>query len=173
MICWPDMRSGRAVLQFATIIAITVPLMAGAATSASNHSGDILMVQGAPGVVHFHPDSSHAKHSWLLGVEWQRPSRWLAGFAYFNNSHNQKCQYIYGGRVWPRRESGQGWYFKMSGGVILGYKEPYEDNIPYNHNGIAPGIIPALGYKKNRGNVQINLLGTSGFMVTVGFDVIR
>lgn len=167
------MRFGRALIRFTTAVGITASPLAVAATSDLNGSGGIVTIQMAPGVIHFDPDPDHAKHSWMVGVEWQRPSRWLAGFTYFNNSFDQKCQYIYGGKVWSQRESGQGWYAKLTGGVILGYKEPYEDKIPYNHNGVAPGIIPSLGYKVDRANVQLNLLGTAGLMITFGFDVIR
>jgi len=152
---------------------ITVSPPAGAATSDPTSSGDVVMIQAAPDTIHFHPSSDHAKYSWLVGVEWQRPSRWLAGFSYFNNSFGQKSQYVYGGKWWPAHESGQGWYFKLTGGVILGYKEPYEDKIPYNHNGVAPGVVPSLGFKVNRGNVQLNLLGTNALMITFGYDLIR
>lgn len=167
------MRLGPAILQTMIAVGIMTSPPASAATPDPNRSGDILMLQVAPGAIHFDPDPNHADHSWLVGIEWQRPSRWLAGFSYFNNSHDQRCEYIYGGKVWPWRDSGQGWYFKLTGGVILGYKEPYEDKIPYNHNGVAPGIVPALGYKLDRTNVQLLLLGGAGLMITFGFDVIR
>ena len=134
--------------------------------------GRVVMVQAAPGVWHFHPSSEHSNFAWLLGAEVIEPSRWLAGFSYFNNSFDQKCQYLYGGRWWPISKSDPNWYFKLTGGVILGYKEPYEDKIPFNHNGVAPGIIPGLGYKMNRWNVQLNLVGP-GLMMTLGYDLVR
>lgn len=167
------MRSGRAIFQFVIAAGITVSPPADAAASEPNGPGEIVMVQAAPGVIHFDPDPDHAKHSWMVGVEWQRPSRWLVGYTYFNNSFDQRSQYLYGGKSWSLRESGQGWYLKLTGGVILGYKEPYEDKIPYNHNGIAPGIVPGLGYKLDRTSVQLNLLGTAALMITFGFDLFR
>ena len=136
-------------------------------------SGDILMFQAAPGVLHFNSDPAHAQHSWLLGVEWQRPSHWLAGYSYFNNSFDQKSHYVYGGYWWPVWEKHPGWYVKLTGGVILGYQEPYEDKIPFNHNGVAPGVVPAVGYKAGRFSVQLNLLGTAGLMAIVGYDLLR
>jgi len=157
----------------ASLVCVTPCLAADDAKSAPGSSGNILMLQAAPGVVHYNSDPQHAKYSWLVGAEWQQPSRWLAGYSYFNNSFDQKCHYFYAGRWWPIREDDPHWYVKLTGGVILGYKEPFEDKIPLNHNGIAPGIVPAVGYKFNRFNVQLNLLGTAGFMVTVGYDVIR
>lgn len=167
------MRYGPALSRLLLAVGIASPGLAGSASPELNGPFELVMIQGAPGVIHFDPDPDHAKHSWMVGVEWQRPSRWLAGFTYFNNSFDQKSQYIYGGKVWSLRESGEGWYVKLTGGVILGYKEPYEDKIPYNHNGVAPGIVPALGYKIDRGSLQFNLLGTAGLMITFGFDVFR
>lgn len=167
------MHIGRAICGMMIAVGITAFPSADAATSDPTSSGDVVMIQAAPDTIHFDPDPGHVKYSWLVGVEWQRPSRWLGGFSYFNNSFGQKSQYIYGGKWWPAHENGQGWYFKLTGGVILGYKEPYEDTIPYNHNGVAPGVIPALGFKVNRANLQFNLLGTNALMITVGYDLIR
>ena len=134
--------------------------------------GAVLMIQAAPGAWHLNSDPHHAEHSWLLGVEWLHGSRWLAGYSYFNNSFDQKSHYLYGGRWWPFNKNDTQWYFKLTAGVIAGYKEPYEDKIPFNHNGIAPGIVPGLGYKMNRWNAQLNLVG-KGLMLTVGYDLIR
>jgi hypothetical protein len=167
------MRFGRALSRLILAVGAASPALAGADTPESNGPFEIVMLQAAPGVIHFDPDFDHAKHSWMVGIEWQRPSRWLAGFTYFNNSFDQKSQYIYGGKVWSQRDSGQGWYFKLTAGVILGYEEPYEDKIPYNHNGVAPGIVPALGYKVDRASMQFNLLGTAGLMITFGYDAFR
>lgn len=167
------MQSARRIclLAVAAGAAITVPAFA--ATPDPTPSDDVLMVQAAPDAIHFRPDSGHAKYSWLVGGEWQRPSRWLAGYAYFNNSFDQKSHYIYGGRWWPLHEGDPGWYFKLTGGLILGYKGPHEDKIPFNHNGVAPGLIPGLGFKAGRANVQFNLLGTAGMMITFGYDLPR
>jgi hypothetical protein len=167
------MHFGRALCRFIIAAGITASPPAGAATSDPTSSGDVIMVQATPAVIHFHYDPAHVKYSWLVGAEWQRPSGWLAGYTYFNNSFGQKSQYIYGGKWWPMSESGQGWYFKLTGGAVLGYKEPYEDKLPFNHNGVAPGIVPGLGFKMNRANVQLNLLGINALMITFGCDLIR
>ncbi len=135
--------------------------------------GDVLMLQAAPGVIHFNADPEHTKYSWLAGLEWQSPSRWLAGASYFNNSFNQKCEYFYFGKSWPLEFISSNVYFKLTGGLLLGYKEPYEDKIPFNHNGIAPGAVPGIGYKYGDFNAQINLLGGAGLMVTFGYDLIK
>ena len=135
--------------------------------------GDLLMVQAAPGVIHFDSDPEHAKYSWLVGLEWQAPSRWLAGASYFNNSFNQKCQYLYLGKSWPLESIDENLYFKLTGGVLFGYKEPYEDKIPLNNNGVAPGAVPGIGYKYGDFNVQLNLLGGAGLMFTFGYNILK
>lgn len=135
--------------------------------------GDALMLQVAPGAIHFNSDPDHAQHSWLIGLEWQSSSRWLAGAAYFNNSFDQKCEYFYFGKSWPLEFMNSNMYFKLTGGLLLGYKEPYENKIPFNNNGIAPGAVPAIGYQYGDFNIQINLLGGAGLMFTFGYNLIQ
>lgn len=140
--------------------------------------GDGLMLQAAPGVIHFNPDPDHTKYSWLVGLEWQSASRWLVGASYLNNSFDQKCEYLYVGKSWPLdvvSDSAlfKNLYFKLTGGLLLGYKEPYEDKIPFNHNGVAPGLVPSLGYQYGDFNVQLNLLGGAGLMFTFGYNVLK
>lgn len=136
--------------------------------------GDRVMMQFAPDAIHYNKSPDHTKYSWLVGVEYLWTNHWLAGFSYFNNSFNQKSQYIYGGYSWPlSSDPSRYWYFKLSGGVILGYRKPYENKIPFNHNGVAPGAAPSLGYQYDRFNVQLNVLGTAGLMFTVGYDLVH
>ena len=132
-----------------------------------------LMLQFAPGAYHYNHDPDHTKWSWLIGAEYIWPSQYLVGYSYFNNSFNQKCHTLYGGYIWPLSgTSSRYWYFKAAAGVVVGYDEPYEDKIPFNHNGVAPGVLPALGYQYDRFNVQVNFLFTNGIMVTFGYDVL-
>lgn len=156
-------------------IAVLALLAAGGVRADIFVPGDLLMLQAAPGAIHYSSSPDHAKFSWLVGLEWQSPERWLVGGAYFNNSFDQKCQYYYVGKSWTLdfisdNEFFKSSYFKLTGGLLLGYKEPYEDKIPFNNNGVAPGIVPGLGYKYENLNVQLNALGTAGLMFTFGYD---
>lgn len=167
-------RSRRCVAAWAMLGFVMLTLLAASTVRAGIfEEGDVLMVQGAPGVIHYHHDPEHADFSWLIGAEWQSPSRWLAGASYFNNSFDQKCQYLYFGKYWPLESIDRNLYFKLTGGVLLGYKEPYENKIPFNHNGVAPGLVPALGYRFGDFNVQVNLLGTAAVMFTAGYDLFK
>lgn len=131
------------------------------------------MIQASPQVIHFDSDPEHTDWSWMVGVEWQRPSHWLLGFSYFNNSFGQKSQYYYAGYVWKPSDRYSNWYLKLTGGLLYGYKEPYEDKVPLNHNGYSPAIVPALGYKWDRWNTQLIVLGNAGFTISLGYDVFR
>jgi len=137
--------------------------------------GGKVMVQFAPGTLHYHSRPEYAKtSSWLVGAEYQRKDRYLVGYACFNNSFDQRSHYAYGGRTWTLGvEDTSNWYVKLTGGVIVGYREPYEDKIPFNHNGVAPGIVAGVGYQYDRFNAQLNALGTSGVMFTFGYDLLR
>jgi hypothetical protein len=158
---------------FAIAAAMMHALAADATTSVDDASGDVLMIQFSPYTMHYNESSDYVGHPWLVGLEWQRNSRWLVGYSYFNNSFDQKCHYVYGGYSFPLGENYRNWYIKLTGGLIFGYKDPYEDKLPFNNNGIAPAIIPGLGYKFDRFNVQANFLGKSGLMLTIGYDLRR
>jgi hypothetical protein len=133
-----------------------------------------LMVQYAPNTIHYNYSPDHAKQSWAVGAEYIWTNRWLVGFTYFNNSFDQKCQFIYGGYSWKLLGTPESHlYFKIGAGALIGYREPYDNKIPLNDNGVGVGVIPGLGYQYKRFNVQMNILGTAGLMFTVGYDLLR
>ena len=167
------MRLTRWICRFAVAAQLTASLAATAAESGLITPGDVFMVQVSPYTIHFDKGPEHTSYPWLIGVEWQDKSRWLAGYSYFNNSFDQKSHYIYGGYWFPLGENYRNWYIKLTGGLIIGYKEPFEDKLPVNYNGVAPVIIPGLGYKYDRFNAQINFLGANGLMLTFGYDLFR
>ena len=59
-------------------------------------------------------------------------------------------------------------YWRLTGGLVHGYKEPYEDKIPLNGLGVAPVLIPSAGLKYKRVFAEVQLFGLSATMVTVG-----
>jgi hypothetical protein len=134
--------------------------------------GNVLMIQVAPAAIHYHKSPDYKGHSWLAGAEWQYPSHWLGGYSYFKNSFDQDCHYVYAGYWWRINEKDPNWYLKVTGGAIEGYRGRFKDKLSYNSHGIAPAIVPGLGYKMKRFNMQVNTLGTAGIMVTVGYDLL-
>ncbi len=132
--------------------------------------GDQVMLQIGPYMYHTSDDPEHNNVPKLVGVEWESASRWELGASYFENSFYQPCIYIYAGRRWFLGSRDDGFYVKLSGGPLYGYKDPYEDKVPVNFNGLALAIIPAVGYQYKRTNAQLVILGTAGLMLTFGYD---
>ena len=118
---------------------------------------------------HWSPDPEHVNNSKLLNIEFETTTRWIYGFAYFDNSFGQPSQYLYAGYSWPL--FGRDWaYFKFTGGFLHGYKEPHENKIPLNGLGVAPAVVPTFGLKYKRVFTELQILGTSAITVTAGFS---
>ena len=117
---------------------------------------------------HYDPDPDHVNDQNMLGFESETGRNRLWGLAMFDNSFGQESQYLYLGQKWRAFESDR-WYYKLTGGLLHGYKEPYEDKIPLNDLGVAPAIIPTLGHRQKSFFAEFNQLGLSAGMVTAGF----
>jgi hypothetical protein len=129
-------------------------------------------LQIAPFGVHWSNDPGH-KHVYLIGIELNRADnpRWadqtVWGFSYFHNSFGQPSAYAYFGYRWDNLFGNPALYAKITGGILYGYKKPYENKVPFNHNGFSPAIIPALGYRITQLDaIQIDVLGTAGLIFT-------
>ena len=125
---------------------------------------------------HFHPSPDHVNTQDLLNLDWRfdrfwAGGQWLAGAAIFKNSFGQPSQYVYGGWLARPFQDAQPLYFKITAGVLHGYKEPYENKIPFNGSGYAPAILPAVGYCYNRICSEFIVFGTAGVMLTLGITL--
>ncbi len=116
---------------------------------------------------HYDPEPEHVNDQNLLGFETQYENDHLWGFAFFDNSFGQDSQYLYVGRKY-RAFGSDRWYYKLTGGLLNGYDEPYENKVPLNDLGIAPAIIPGIGYQYKNFQSEFVQLGFSGAMITVG-----
>lgn len=118
---------------------------------------------------HWSSDPDHVSNSKLLDLEFETTKGWIYGFAWFDNSFGQPSQYLYAGYSW--RLFKKDWaYFKLTGGVLHGYKYPYEDKIPLNGLGVAPAIVPSFGLRYKRVFTELQILGTAALTWTVGFN---
>ncbi|MFT3800614.1 MAG: hypothetical protein QM766_05280 [Burkholderiaceae bacterium] len=117
---------------------------------------------------HFHHDSAHQNHQHLIDVEYWRDDGWLGGFAYFRNSFSQPTEYLFVGKRWRPFESVPRAYFRMTGGLLHGYKGEYRNKLPLNSSGTAPIILVGLGYSGRRFASEAIFFGTNGVMLTVG-----
>jgi hypothetical protein len=120
---------------------------------------------------HFHYDAAHDDHQNLVLGEWNVTEQWLVGASFFNNSFGQPSQYVYGGYRFRPFEQLQPLYFKISAGLVHGYTGQYQDKIPYNSTGIAPVIVPSVGYCFNRYCSELVIFGGAGLLVTFGVTI--
>jgi hypothetical protein len=134
---------------------------------------DRFYFQTSLATVHFHPDDDHNNNQKLIYGEWRLPQRWLegqvlVGASAFDNSFGQPSQFVFGGLLWRPFDSVPEAYVKLAAGVLHGYKDEYQDKIPFNHYGYAPAIVPSVGYCYNRVCGEMVVFGTAGLMWTLG-----
>jgi len=125
---------------------------------------------------HFNPSDDHVNHSYLVNPEYRfseswLDGQWIAGAGFFSNSFGQASQYVYGGLLWRPFVEAQPLYFKLTAGLLHGYKAPYDEKIPFNKYGVAPAILPSMGYCYVRYCSELIIFGTAGLMVTLGVTV--
>ena len=120
---------------------------------------------------HFSYDAAHVDKQKLILGEWNITEQWLVGASVFDNSFGQPSQYVYGG--WRTRpfEQAQPFYVKVSAGLTHGYKDQYRDKIPFNHSGIAPVVIPSVGFCISRICSELVLFGGAGVLLTLGVTI--
>lgn len=125
--------------------------------------------------LHFHYDSDHHqsyafdseyhfKETWLGG-------QWIVGLGLLQNSFGQFSQYLFGGLVWRPIEEQQPFYVKVTAGLLHGYKGQYQNKVPLDSSGVAPGIIPSVGYCVQRYCGEFALLGFNAALFTIGVTV--
>jgi hypothetical protein len=137
---------------------------------------DRFYIQTSVATRHFNPSPDHVNQQDMVNAEWRFNSfaatgQWLAGAAVFNNSFGQPSQYVYGGWLVRPFEGLQPLYFKITAGALHGYKEPYQNKIPFNSSGVAPAVLPSMGYCFNRVCSEIVLFGGAGVMLTLGLTL--
>ena len=120
---------------------------------------------------HFSYNPAHDDHQKLIQGEWNVTGQWLAGVALFDNSFGQATQYVYGGYRLRPLEQLQPLYLKVTAGLVHGYSGQYQNKIPFNNLGVAPVIIPSVGYCVNRFCSEAVFFGAAGVMVTIGVTV--
>lgn len=137
---------------------------------------DRFYLQTSVATVHFSSDPDHVNDQKLIYGEWRLNERWLegqvlVGAAFFDNSFGQSSQFVFGGLLWRPVEKAQEFYVKVAAGIIHGYSGEFQNKIPMNSSGFAPGIVPAVGYCYNRFCGEMILFGTAGMLWTVGMTI--
>lgn len=120
---------------------------------------------------HFHSDPAHVNNQKLILGEWNITEQWLVGASVFDNSFGQRSEYVYGGWRYRPFERVQPFYLKVSAGLVRGYKDAYRDKIPFNHSGVAPVVIPSIGYCFGRVCSEMVVFGGAGMLWTLGVTI--
>lgn len=121
---------------------------------------------------HFYYDAAH-KQSYAVDTQYRLDERWLGGqwivgLGLFQNSFGQFSQYLYGALQWRPLAEHQPFYVKVSAGLLHGYEGQYKNKIPFNSAGVAPAIVPSVGYCWTRYCAEAIMLGTNGILFTAG-----
>ena len=116
---------------------------------------------------HWDPEPDHNDNQQMVSFELRARDNWLGGLSVFDNSFGQSCQLLYVGKTWPLFDSPR-WYAKLIGGLIHGYDKPYADKIPLNGLGVAPAVIPSVGYRHRKLIVETHFAGLAAVTVTAG-----
>lgn len=109
------------------------------------------------------------KPVFLAALEQRLELNRFCGVALFRNSFGQPATYVYAGKQWNGVLDQSKLFTKVSVGFVYGYKGKYQHKIPFNDYGIAPAIIPSLGWQINpQESAQVMLLGTAGLLFAYG-----
>jgi hypothetical protein len=136
-------------------------------------SGDYWRLLGSPYTIHWHKDENDEHEPvYMIGLERQRSDGWVWGGVYFSNSFGQPSAYVYLGEKVINFSRWDKLYFQWTAGILYGYKEPYEDKVPFNVNGFSPGVTVGLGWQFTREfSVQAVALGTAGLMFQLAIEL--
>ena len=120
----------------------------------------------SPYTHHWSNNPEH-KNVLLVAVDSHLKGDRFCGLALFTNSFGQGSAYAYVGQQWSGIFGNPNLFTKVSAGLLYGYRGKYKDKIPFNNLGIAPAIIPSIGYSISpKDSAQIYMLGNAGLTFT-------
>lgn len=120
--------------------------------------------------IHYTDDEDYEGPPLFAGVEYVKSNKWRYGVSMFQNSYGQFSQYAYAARMFRPLARHPEYHFKLTAGLIHGYAGRHHDTLPVRWGdawGI--GVIPTLGYRKDRIGVDIAFLKTSAALFVVGY----
>jgi hypothetical protein len=127
-------------------------------------TGSSWRLAGSPGTYHYSHDAEHTT-VFMLGIERQRSDGFLAGGSLFKNSFGQPSGYLYVGQRFDRLGGIEPMFAQLTGGIIYGYRAPFNHKVPLNYRGLSPGVVPSLGWQFTRVfSAQLDFLGNSAVM---------
>lgn len=120
--------------------------------------------------IHYTDDEDYEGPPLFAGVEYVESDKWRYGFAMFQNSFGQFSQYAYAARLWRPLAEHPEYHFKLTAGLVHGYSGEHHDTLPVRWgDSWGLGIIPTLGYRKDRIGFDVAFLKASAAMFLVGY----
>lgn len=133
-------------------------------------TGVIWRLGMSPYTYHWSHDTDH-RDVYMIGLERQDADKVVWGAAYFRNSFGQPSGYFYGGKRYDGILSREQLFAQWTAGMLYGYKPPFHNKVPLNHNGYSPGAVFSLGWQFSPTySAQVNVLGTAALMFQVSAD---
>ena len=133
-------------------------------------SGSLWRVMASPYTYHYSRDPDHAR-VYMAGLERQRADGLVLGGSFFRNSFGQPSAYLYAGQRFDRLLGSDPLFAQVTGGLLYGYKEPYQNKVPLNYKGFSPGFVPSVGWQFTPVvSAQLNFLGNSALMIQFSAD---
>ena len=134
-------------------------------------SASVWRVTTSPYTYHYSRDPNHT-HVYMLGAEHQRADGFVLGGTLFQNSFGQPSAYLYVGQRFDGLLGVAPLFAHVTGGLLYGYREPYQNKVPLNYKGFSPGFVPSLGWQFTPVlSVQLNFLGNSALMFQFSADI--
>ena len=138
--------------------------------SAGAGSENTWRVMASPYTLHYHYSEDH-RHVYMLGLERQRADGYLAGASWFRNSFGQPSAYVYLGKRFNNLTPYEPLFAQLTGGILYGYKPPFEHKVPLNYKGFSPGAVASVGWQFTPLlSAQLNFLGNSALMLQFSAD---
>ncbi len=120
-------------------------------------------------VMHYREDPEHHERPGLVALDYSpADAEWFVGGATFLNSFRQRSTYAYAGKRYGANQSP--FYLQLTAGLLSGYRGEHRDKIPLNRFGVAPAVIPSVGFEHNGYRGEVFVLGNSGLLFGWGVD---
>ncbi len=134
-------------------------------------SGDGWRVLASPFTYHYTYSPDHTR-VYALGLERQRADGLVLGGSLFKNSFGQPSAYVYAGQRFDKLLGVDQLFSQLTGGILYGYKEPYNKKVPLDYKGWSPGAVLSLGWQFTpTWSGQLNFLGNSALMFQLSADL--
>ena len=125
----------------------------------------------SPYTYHYTYNPAHTR-VYVLGLERQRADGLMFGGSLFRNSFGQPSAYGYVGQRFDRMLGVDQLFGQLTGGILYGYKAPYENKVPLNYKGWSPGAVLSVGWQLTpTWSGQLNFLGNSALMFQFSADL--